>query len=102
MKNRPMFHLSFAVDDIDRARKFYGEVLGCREGRKIGGRLDYDFFGHHLVAHLSVDDVVGDKGKKVSRNDSPIRHFGLIVSHEKFKEIQEKLSQAGIKFIREP
>ena len=62
-----------------------------------------DLHNHECIVLGSMsDDVVGDKGQKVSRNDSPIRHFGLIVSHEQFKDIQEKLNRAGIEFIREP
>jgi extradiol dioxygenase family protein len=60
-----LFHHSFAVNDLDRARKFYGEVLQCPEGRKLKGRADFNFFGHHLVAHLAPDEVVGDKGRKI-------------------------------------
>ena len=60
-----LFHFSFAVSDLDQARRFYGEILGCPEGRKLPGRADFNFFGHHIVAHLSPGDVVGDQGKKI-------------------------------------
>ena len=52
-----LFHFSFAVNDLDQARKFYGEILQCPEGRKLKGRADFNFFGHHIVAHLAPEDV---------------------------------------------
>ena len=51
MTTSTLFHFSFAVDDLDRARAFYGGLLGCPEGRKLTGRADFNFFGHHIVAH---------------------------------------------------
>ena len=75
-----LFHFSFAVDDLDRARRFYGELLGCPEGRKLPGRADFNFFGHHIVAHLSPDDIVGDKGSKLREGGgTPMRHFGVVM-----------------------
>ena len=62
-----LFHNSFAVNDLDRARKFYGEILECPEGRKLPNRVDFNFFGHHIVAHLSPKDVYGEEGGKVAR-----------------------------------
>ena len=60
-----LFHFSFAIDDLDRARKFYGEILECPEGRKLPGRVDFNFFGHHIVGHLAPGEVVGDQGRKI-------------------------------------
>ena len=75
-----LFHFSFAVNDLEKARRFYGELLGCPEGRKLKGRADFNFFGHHIVAHLSPDDVVGDKGSKLAAGGgTPMRHFGVVV-----------------------
>jgi len=87
MSDKPgtLFHFSFAVSDLDRARKFYGEWLGCPEGRKLKGRADFNFFGHHIVAHLAPEDVVGDKGRKIAGDKTPLRHFGVVMTLEDFK-----------------
>ena len=88
-----LFHFSFAVNDLDRARRFYGELLGCPEGRKLAGRADFNFFGHHIVAHLSADDVVGDKGSKLKAGGgTPLRHFGVVMPLEKFQETAKRLT----------
>ena len=71
-----LFHFSFAVDDLAQARKFYGEILGCPEGRDMPGRADFNFFGHHIVAHLSPKDVYGEEGGKVARGVTPIHQIG--------------------------
>ena len=81
-----LFHFSFAVDNIDRARAFYGDLLGCPEGRKLSGRADFNFFGHHIVAHVAPEDIVGDKGRKLSGDATPLRHFGVVTTLEDFRE----------------
>src|SRR5215213_10977558 len=98
-----LFHFSFAVNDLDRARKFYGELLGCPEGRKLPGRADFNFFGHHIVAHHSPSDIVGEKGSKLREGGgTPMRHFGVVVPLEQFETIAEKLSAAAADFIIKP
>ena len=98
-----LFHFSFAVNDLDRARKFYGELLGCPEGRKLPGRADFNFFGHHIVAHLSPDDIVGDKGSKLREGGgTPMRHFGVVMPLDRFEAAEKKLTAAGADFILKP
>lgn len=97
-----LFHFSFAVSDLDGARRFYGEWLGCPEGRKLKGRADFNFFGHHIVAHLAPEDVVGDKGRKLSGDRTPLRHFGVVMTLEEFQKTAERLKRAGAEFINEP
>ena len=99
-----LFHFSFAVNDLDRAREFYGELLGCPEGRKLPGRADFNFFGHHIVAHLNADEVVGEASAKLRGEGSgtPLRHFGVVVPLEKFEEIEKRLKNAHVDFIIEP
>ena len=98
-----LFHFSFAVDDLDRARKFYGELLGCPEGRKLPGRADFNFFGHHIVAHVAPEDVVGDKGKKLrDGGGTPLRHFGVVMPLDTFERTAKRLSEAGVDFIMKP
>ena len=98
-----LFHFSFAVNDLDRARRFYGELLGCPEGRKLPGRADFNFFGHHIVAHLAPDDVVGETGKKLREGGgTPLRHFGVVVPLEVFEATAKRLSTADVEFILKP
>src|SRR5688500_10904010 len=97
-----LFHFSFALDDLDRARNFYGAVLGCPEGRKLLGRADFTLFGHHIVAHLSPGDVIGDEGGKLSGDKTPLRHFGVVTTLEDFQKIADKLVKAKADFINEP
>jgi extradiol dioxygenase family protein len=98
-----LFHFSFAVNDLERARAFYGGLLGCPEGRKLAGRADFNFFGHHIVAHLSPDDVVGDTGAKLREGGgTPLRHFGIVMPLERFEAIAKRLSDAGVDFILQP
>ena len=98
-----LFHFSFAVNDLERARAFYGGLLGCAEGRKLPGRADFNFFGHHIVAHLSPDDVVGDTGAKLrDGGGTPLRHFGIVMPLDRFEAIAKRLSDAGVDFILQP
>ena len=99
-----LFHFSFAVNDLEQARKFYGGMLGCPEGRKLPGRADFNFFGHHIVAHLNADEVVGDSSAKLrgEGGGTPLRHFGVVVPLEKFEEIENRLNNAGVDFILKP
>jgi len=98
-----LFHFSFAVDNLDQARKFYGEVLGCPEGRKLPGRADFNFFGHHLVAHLAPEQTVGVSGRKLgTAGKTPIRHFGAIMALADFKQTLERLKTHGVDFLNAP
>ena len=106
MQNNPiptLFHFSFAVSDLERARHFYGELLGCPEGRKLEGRADFNFFGHHIVAHLSPPDVVGDTGSKLREGGgTPLRHFGVVMPLDLFESTAQRLTQHGAEFILKP
>lgn len=99
---RPWFHLAFPVDDLDRARWFYGEVLGCPEGRSAPDWVDFDLWGHQIVAHL-----VGDRDQSVSTNavdgaSVPTRHFGLLLPTPTWRDIVDRLQAANVRFIIEP
>jgi uncharacterized protein len=98
-----LFHFSFAVSDLDQARKFYGEILQCPEGRKLKGRADFNFFGHHIVAHLAPEDVVGDKGRKIGGAlATPLRHFGVVMTLDDFQKTANRLDQLGAQWINRP
>jgi extradiol dioxygenase family protein len=102
MPANTLFHFSFAVDDLERARAFYGGLLGCTEGRKLPGRADFNFFGHHIVAHLAPEDVVGDRGRKLSGDATPLRHFGVVTTLEDFQKIADRLVKGDVDFINQP
>lgn len=102
-KPNTLFHFSFAVSDLERARSFYGGILQCPEGRKLPGRADFNFFGHHIVAHLAPDEVVGQQGARVGDNrKTPLRHFGVVMTLADFEKTAERLAKCGAQFINEP
>lgn len=97
----PPFHLAFPVDDLAAARRFYGELIGCMEGRSSDEWIDFDFHGHQIVAHLSED--AGDRASNpVDGHDVPVPHFGLVLSMEEWKALAERLREAGTQFVIEP
>lgn len=98
----PMIHFSFPIDDVGHARRFYGEVLGCPEGRQADGRVDFDFFGHHLVGHVPAEPIEPGDGPKIQGFGTPIRHFGLIVGLDEFDDIVGRLSRADWPFLARP
>lgn len=99
---RPGFHLAIPVDDLARAREFYGGVLGLAEGRSDTAWVDWNFYGHQLVTHV-VPGVRGDSGRNaVDGHEVPVPHFGLILSIADFHELAAKLRAAGTEFVIEP
>lgn len=100
---KTLFHFSFAVNDLDRARRFYGDILQCPEGRKLPGRADFNFFGHHLVAHLAPEEVVGAQGRKIGDSKkTPLRHFGVVMTLEDFQTTADRLARYGAEFLNQP
>jgi extradiol dioxygenase family protein len=98
-----LFHFSFAVNDLGKARKFYGELLGCPEGRKLPGRADFNFFGHHIVAHLSPNEIVGESSVKLREGGgTPLRHFGVVMPIDIFESTQKRLADSGVDFVLKP
>jgi extradiol dioxygenase family protein len=100
--NHPRFHLAFPVRDLAEARAFYGELLGCPEGRSSDEWVDFDFFGHQIVAHLSANDAETKAHNVVDGEDVPVRHFGIILSMDAWKELAAKLQARDVRFIIEP
>ena len=98
---RPRFHLAFAVDDLDAARRFYGGVLGCPEGRSADTWVDFDLWGHQVVAHLS-DDVHRPTTNLVDGHDVPAGHFGVLLHRTAWIELVRRLEEADARFIMEP
>ncbi|MEE3002469.1 MAG: VOC family protein [Planctomycetota bacterium] len=99
----PPFHLAFPVHDLSAARSFYGDLLGCREGRSDERWVDYDFFGHQLVAHLvDVDPAIPPDSNPVDGHDVPVPHFGVVLSWEAWHSLADRLRAAEVEFIIEP
>ena len=98
----PRFHLAFPVRDLAEARAFYGELLGCPEGRSSADWVDFDFYGHQIVAHLAPDEVGHRHTSAVDGEQVPVRHFGAILTLPAWEALAEKLKAAGTNFIIEP
>jgi extradiol dioxygenase family protein len=101
MANLPRFHLAFPVHDLAEARRFYGGLLGCPEGRSSADWVDFDFHGHQIVAHLCTA-AAGEAFNTVDGENVPVRHFGLILSLPDWEAATMRLRAAGIRFIIEP
>lgn len=102
MNDRPRFHLAFPVRSLAEARAFYGELLGCPEGRSSSEWVDFDFFGHQIVAHLTASTSENKAHNFVDGEEVPVRHFGVILSLPAWKELAAKLRDADVAFIIEP
>ena len=100
MTLRP-FHLAFPVNDLAAARAFYGEAMGCAEGRSSDEWIDFDFFGHQIVAHLSPE--AGDRmSNPVDGHDVPVPHFGIVLTMEDWQALADRMTAAGTDFVIEP
>jgi len=100
--NLPPFHLAFPVHDLAAARSFYGGLLGCPEGRSSDEWIDYDFFGHQIVAHLDRTRTPRRHSNKVDGHDVPVPHFGAVLPMDEWKALADRLRGAGVKFVIEP
>ena len=98
----PRFHLAFPVRDLGEARAFYGGLLGCPEGRSSDAWIDFDFYGHQIVAHLSPDAAGYEATNAVDGHDVPVRHFGAILAPAQWEALAERLRAAGTAFVIEP
>jgi extradiol dioxygenase family protein len=98
----PLFHLAFPVTSLEKARAFYGRLLGCAEGRSAPDWVDFDFYGHQIVAHLAPGEA-GHRGTNAVDGDNvPVRHFGAILPMREWEKLASKLKAAGQEFIIEP
>jgi extradiol dioxygenase family protein len=97
-----LFHLAFPVHDLQAARSFYGHVLGCAEGRSSDAWVDFELFGHQIVAHLQPGKAGVELTNPVDDHAVPVPHFGAILSMEQFDRLAERVRRAGIKFVIEP
>ena len=98
----PRFHLAFPVTDLDAARRFYGGFLGCAEGRSSDDWVDFDFFGHQIVAHKVGVAGMGDATSLVDGENVPVRHFGVVLDLASWQRLADKFRAGRVKFIIEP
>ena len=100
MTLRP-FHLAFPVRDIAEARAFWGGVIGCLEGRSAADWVDFDFYGHQIVAHLAPERAA-EASNPVDGHDVPVPHFGVVLTLEDWQALADRLAAAGTEFVIEP
>ena len=98
---RSLFHFAFNVTDLDQARRFYGDVLGCTEGRSTDTWVDFDFFGHQISLHLGTPFATANTGH-VGEHLVPMPHFGLILALDDWRAMADRLQVAGISFVLAP
>lgn len=97
----PRFHLAMPVDDLDAARAFYGEVIGCAQGRSADTWIDWNLHGHQFVTHLAPRPAERAHNP-VDGHDVPVPHFGLILTIPEFHRLAERFRAAGTTFVIEP
>jgi len=98
----PPFHLAFPVDDLAAARQFYGGLLGCPEGRSAEEWVDFDLYGHQIVAHLAPSAARARATNPVDGEDVPVPHFGIVLPMGEWKALSRRLQDAGMDFVIAP
>lgn len=98
------FHLAVPVDNLDQARHFYGQVLGCEEGRSSDHWIDFNFYGHQFVVHYKPKAAVeeGLHSNPVDGHDVPIPHFGVVLDWDQWEDLAERMKAHGMPFVIEP
>jgi hypothetical protein len=96
------FHLAFPVTSLAKARDFYGNLLGCPEGRSSSDWVDFDLYGHQIVAHLAPAEAGHHKTSAVDGDAVPVRHFGVVLSMSEWEALAERLRARQVKFLIEP
>ena len=97
------FHIAFPVDDLDAARHFYGEVIGCPEGRSAADWIDFNLYGHQIVAHRVAakrERITGHN--PVDGQDVPVPHFGVVLPPIEWRALADRLQNHGVAFVIEP
>jgi hypothetical protein len=96
------FHLAFPVHDLAQARRFYGELLGCPEGRSAEDWVDFNFYGHQIVAHLAPGETGSAQRNAVDGHGVPVRHFGIVLPMPDWEALAARLKAQGVAFVIEP
>jgi len=98
----PRFHLAFPVTDLEAARRFYGGFLGCAEGLSSDDWVDFDFFGHQIVAHKVAAAAMSDATSLVDGENVPVRHFGVVLDLPSWQALADRFRAARVEFVIEP
>lgn len=101
-KKVPLFHLAFPVADLDETLHFYKNILGCETGRSSDHWIDFNFWGHQVVAHLSPDEAGRSSTNEVDGHEVPAKHFGLILEWKEWQELADRLQEKDMEFIIDP
>lgn len=97
------FHIAFPVSDLAASRTFYGEVLGCEEGRSSDGWIDFNLYGHQIVAHYQpTDEATKECSNPVDGHNVPVPHFGVVLPWDKWQSLADRLREKQIEFVIEP
>lgn len=98
------FHLAIPARDLKLCRKFYKNILNCKEGRSDSHWVDFDFFGHQLVLHQKEEHLPPTNGKSnpVDGHDVPVPHFGVVLEWTRWHELKDRLEKERIEFVIEP
>ena len=96
------FHLAFPVRSLEESRRFYGGLLGCREGRSSESWVDFDLYGHQIVAHLAPQACRPAAANPVDGDEVPVPHFGVVLAMADWEALAARLAAAGVRFVIEP
>jgi uncharacterized protein len=96
------FHVAFPVHDLELARAFYGGTLGCPEGRSSQEWIDFNFYGHQIVAHLAPEETGQARRNTVDSHGVPVRHFGIVLPLAEWEALAARLRAKGVQFLIEP
>ena len=96
------FHVAFPVHDLAQARAFYGGTLGCPEGRSSEEWIDFNFYGHQIVAHLAPGETREAQRNTVDEHGVPVRHFGIVLPMAEWERLAGRLRAMGVRFLIEP
>ena len=99
---RPPFHFAFPIQSVAQAREFYGELLGCPEGRSADTWIDFDFFGHQISLHVREQRPAALGTTPVDGKQVPLPHFGVVLDLESWRSLADRLQAAGVPFLIEP
>ncbi|MFL2988645.1 glyoxalase [bacterium] len=102
MKKLNPFHLAFPVNDIEKAKQWYIDVLGCSIGRESTRWVDFNFFGHQISAHLVENTISIQQINSVDNKDIPVRHFGIILNDSEWKKLANKFAKINLDFLVSP
>ena len=96
------FHLAFPVNDLEATRDFFVNVLGCATGRENESWIDFDLYGHQIVAHVAPDETGNKSFSGVDEKSVPVKHFGAVLPWDEWHRLANRLREAGVDFHIEP